>query len=138
MQDARIAPLLSEKAKQRLSADSWEPQVDLACYERTKKSFAQIMRRVPILAGTDTPNDTTTFGASLHEELELLVDAGLTPEEALASATSVPAGIFHLADRGTIAKGSRADFVLVTGDPASDIRETRSVERVYKGGMRSR
>ena len=55
---------------------------------------------VPLLAGTDAPNAGTTYGASLHGELALLVDAGLTPAQALTAATSAPATAFHLADRG--------------------------------------
>jgi len=90
---------------------------------------------VPILAGTDAPNPGTAHGASLHRELELLVKAGLTPAEALAAATSVPARIFHLDDRGRIAPGMRADFVLVGGDPLKDITDTRSIARIWKGGQ---
>jgi imidazolonepropionase-like amidohydrolase len=89
---------------------------------------------VPILAGTDAPNPGTTHGASIHRELELLVKAGLTPEQALAAATSVPARIFHLNDRGRIAPGLRADLVLVGGDPHKDITDTRNIVRIWKGG----
>lgn len=90
---------------------------------------------VPVLAGSDTPNPGTIHGASLHREMELLAQAGLTPEQALAAATSVPARVFRLADRGRIAPGLRADLVLVAGDPLQDITETRSIVRVWKGGV---
>ena len=60
---------------------------------------------VPLLAGTDAPNPGTAHGVSIHRELELLVQAGLTPTEALRSATSIPAKTFGLADRGRIAPG---------------------------------
>jgi imidazolonepropionase-like amidohydrolase len=90
--------------------------------------------KVPILAGTDAPNPGTAHGASIHRELELLVKAGLTPAEALAAATSVPARAFHLNDRGRIAPGLRADLVLVGGDPLKDITDTRSIARVWKAG----
>jgi imidazolonepropionase-like amidohydrolase len=89
----------------------------------------------PILAGTDAPNPGTTHGASLHQELELLVQAGLTPAEALAAATSVPAERFKLADRGRIAVGQRADLLLVDGDPTTDIRATRKIAGVWKQGI---
>jgi imidazolonepropionase-like amidohydrolase len=89
---------------------------------------------VPILAGTDAPNPGTTHGASLHRELELLVKAGLTPLEALASATSIPAQQFHLKDRGRIAQGLRADLLLVKGDPTTDIKATRNIVGVWKLG----
>lgn len=91
---------------------------------------------VPILAGTDAPNPGTTHGASIHTELELLVNAGLTPAQALASATSVPARAFRLSDRGRIAPGLRADLVLVNGDPTADIAAARSISVIWKGGVR--
>jgi imidazolonepropionase-like amidohydrolase len=91
--------------------------------------------RVPLLAGTDAPNPGTAHGASLHRELELLVNAGLTPIEALAAATSLPAEQFHLKDRGRIAVGLRADLLLVKGDPTTDIKATRNIIGVWKLGV---
>jgi imidazolonepropionase-like amidohydrolase len=89
---------------------------------------------VPILAGTDAGNPGTTQGASIHGELELLVRAGLTPVEALHAATAATAAAFHLDDRGQIVAGKRADLVLVNGDPTGDIRRTRDIVAVWKGG----
>ena len=89
---------------------------------------------VPILAGTDAPNPGTAHGVSIHRELELLVEAGLTPTEALLSATSVPARVFGLNDRGRIAPGLRADLLLVKGDPTIDITVTRNILVVWKTG----
>jgi len=91
---------------------------------------------VPVLAGTDAPNPGTAHGVSLHGELERLVQAGLTPAEALAGATSLPAARFGLDDRGTIAVGKRADLVLVRGDPTKDITATRAIVGVWKTGVR--
>jgi imidazolonepropionase-like amidohydrolase len=96
---------------------------------------------VPILAGTDA-NETPAapasppFGSSLHDELELLVDAGLTPVEALRAATSVAAEHFGLDDRGTITPGQRADLVLLDADPTADIRATRAIRGVWIAGER--
>jgi imidazolonepropionase-like amidohydrolase len=90
---------------------------------------------VPVLAGTDAPNPGTTHGASLHRELELLTLAGLTPGEALAGATSLPAERFGLIDRGVIATGKRADLLLVNGDPTVDIKSTRQIAGVWKQGV---
>ena len=89
---------------------------------------------VPILAGTDAGNPGTAHGASLHEELALLVQAGLTPAQALAAATSVPAKAFGLVDRGRIAPGLRADLLLVDGDPTRDILATRRIAGIWKNG----
>jgi len=65
----------------------------------------------------------------------LLVRDGLTPVQALAAATSVPARIFHLDDRGSIREGLRADLVLVQGDPTTDILATRQIVTVWKKGV---
>jgi imidazolonepropionase-like amidohydrolase len=91
---------------------------------------------VPLLAGTDAPNPGTAHGVSIHRELELLVQAGLSPEAALAASTSVPARVFRLQDRGRIAPGLRADLVLVSGDPTSDIKTTRRIVSIWKRGSR--
>jgi imidazolonepropionase-like amidohydrolase len=87
-----------------------------------------------LLAGSDAPNPGTAQGASLHVELALLVRAGLTPLEALAAATSVPARRFGLGDRGRIGPGARADLLLVRGDPTRDILATRAIARIWKNG----
>lgn len=89
---------------------------------------------VPLLAGTDAGNAGTQYGASLHHELASLVDAGLTPAEALAAATSVPAAVFKLGKRGRIAAGYKADLVLVEGNPLQDIGATRRIVEVWKDG----
>lgn len=90
---------------------------------------------VPILAGTDAPIGFLTPGASLHEELSLLVGAGLTPEEALASATYAPALFFGLqGERGTVAEGMAADLVLLESDPLAYIENVGSIHAVIKDG----
>lgn len=89
---------------------------------------------VTLLAGTDSPNPGTTYGASLHRELELLVLAGLTPLEALRAATSVPAAVFKLEGRGRIEPGMLADAVLVNGNPFENIKAARDIAGIWKGG----
>ncbi|HXS94881.1 MAG TPA: amidohydrolase family protein [Candidatus Limnocylindrales bacterium] len=89
---------------------------------------------VTILAGTDAPNPDTAWGVSLHREMELLTQCGLTPLQALQAATSAPAQAFFLVDRGRIEVGRRADLVLVNGDPSKDIRATRDIVSVWKAG----
>lgn len=92
-------------------------------------------RGVPILAGSDPPNRGTALGASMHRELELLVQAGMSPTAALRAATSVPARVFGLEDRGRIAPGLRADLLLVEGDPTVDIFATRNIIAIWKHGV---
>ncbi|WP_288381616.1 CIA30 family protein [uncultured Massilia sp.] len=89
---------------------------------------------VPVLAGTDAGNAGTQHGASMHRELAALVDAGLAPVDALAAATSLPAKVFRLGQRGRIDKGYKADLLLVEGDPSVDIRATRRIVEVWKDG----
>ncbi|PMD54858.1 uncharacterized protein K444DRAFT_666824 [Hyaloscypha bicolor E] len=76
---------------------------------------------------------TRIHKAALHRELELLVDARLSNEEALRAATSLTAEWFRLSDRGAITVGKRADMVLVGGNPADDIAGTKNVKRVWIG-----
>jgi imidazolonepropionase-like amidohydrolase len=90
---------------------------------------------VPVLAGTDSGNPATWYGISMHRELELLVAAGLTPSQALKAATSAPAKAYRLTDRGRIAKGMKADLLLVEGDPTRDIAATRNIVEVWKNGV---
>jgi len=90
---------------------------------------------VPLLAGTDSGNPGTWYGASLHRELDLLVKAGLTPAEALTAATAAPAKAFRLADRGRIARGLVADVLLVEGDPTVDIGAVHHIVDVWKDGV---
>jgi imidazolonepropionase-like amidohydrolase len=94
---------------------------------------------VPVVAGTDA-NDApgsparVPHGESLHRELELLVEAGLSTVEALLAATARPARYFGLTDRGAIEPGLRADLILVEDDPIRDIRATRTISRIWCGG----
>lgn len=95
---------------------------------------------VPILAGTDANTQPgvpamVPFGTSLHDELESLIEAGMSNVEALLAATVKPARAFGLWDRGTIKAGMRADLVLVGGDPLKDIKNTRDIKRVWIGGV---
>jgi hypothetical protein len=132
--DARLSPYLSATGKGTLLASF--PFKRKLSYEAAEASIKQLKAaKVPILAGTDAPNAGTAHGISMHHELELLVTAGLTPSEALVAATGAPARAFSLTDRGRIAVGQRADLVLVDGDPTTDIKATRAIVSVWKGGV---
>jgi imidazolonepropionase-like amidohydrolase len=73
-------------------------------------------------------------GFAEHRELELMVEAGLTPMQAITAATGENAKLLHLADRGTIATGKRADLLVLDADPLADIRNTRRIVAVYHDG----
>ncbi|WP_433234907.1 amidohydrolase family protein [Streptosporangium sp. CA-135522] len=100
-------------------------------------TVAMLESGLRVLAGTDVPNPGLIFGASLHRELQHLVNAGFTPGEALTAATSTPAEVFGMADRGRIAVGHRADIVLVDGDPTADIASTQQIRGVWVLGQRA-
>lgn len=90
---------------------------------------------VPVGAGTDTPIAFAIPGYSLHNELDMLVRAGLSPRDALAAATVRPAEFFGLeGEMGTVEAGKVADLVLLSGDPLADIANTRTIEVVVLGG----
>jgi imidazolonepropionase-like amidohydrolase len=134
-EDGHLAPFLKPEDFSGLNAAMGFKSGE-AAYAAAEKALRQLKAAgVPILAGTDAPNPGTTYGASLHGELELLVKAGLSPLEVLRAATSVPADHFGHKERGRIRPGMTADLVLVNGDPSKDIRATRDIVQVWRGGV---
>jgi hypothetical protein len=90
---------------------------------------------VRLLAGTDIVNPALFPGFSLHEELELLVQAGLSPLQALQTATLNPARFLDRErELGTIERGKLADLLIVDANPLDDIRNTRKIAAVILGG----
>jgi imidazolonepropionase-like amidohydrolase len=137
--DPRLAEALGDVWVRRLTSDAsgasgWRGR-PMPPYSRAEDNVRRLAQAgVTLLAGTDAPNPGTVFGASLHRELELLVRCGISPAQALGAATTEPARVFGLADRGRVAAGQRADLVLVSGDPLTDITATRAIERIWRGG----
>jgi imidazolonepropionase-like amidohydrolase len=130
--------------------DRWKPKNDFRFNRMTPESFASQRAVLPkrleivgamhragvgILAGTDALNPYCFPGFSLHDELELLVQAGLTPTEALQTATRNPAiYLEQVKDFGTIEPGKIADLVLLDADPTADIANTRAIAAVIFNG----
>lgn len=112
-------------------------------FRQAKEEFARLVRfvarahqgGVKVVAGTDFANPFVG-PAALHEELRLLVEeAGMSPMEALVAATRRGSEILYReAEFGTIEKRKLADIVVLDGDPLSDIRNTKRICAVYKGG----
>jgi imidazolonepropionase-like amidohydrolase len=75
------------------------------------------------------------FGYAGHRELEIFVRLGMTPMQAIVAGTSRPAARLGLVDLGTLTRGKSADFVILGANPLDDIRNTRSIERVYLRGV---
>lgn len=133
--DQRLAPFLAPEARRlgiQRHTSAAQGRMPCAALQSTLKQL--IAAEVPILAGSDEPLPGSTYGASLHGELSMLVENGLTPLQALIAATSAPADAFRLADRGRIRPGLRADLVLVDGDPSIDVLATRNIVAVWKRG----
>jgi imidazolonepropionase-like amidohydrolase len=113
---------------------------DAELHERLLRKSMDIVAQmqkagVKILAGTDAPAPYVFPGSGLHDELQLLVEAGLTPREALQSATKSPAEFLHVAkDSGAIEEGKIADLVLLEANPLDDIRNTRKIQAVIVRG----
>jgi imidazolonepropionase-like amidohydrolase len=132
---------IAAKWKQvRLTQDKLSTPSD---FELREKLLAQSMHvvaqmessGVPILAGTDSAAPYVIPGFALHEELALLVKAGLSPMQALEAATKNPADFLgKSATQGTIEAGKNADLLLLDGDPLEDIRNTRRIRAVILGG----
>ncbi len=91
---------------------------------------------IPVLAGTDPPNLGINYGTDLFRELELLVELGFSDLEALKSATSTTSKAFNLGNKGFIKEGFSADFVLIKGDPTTNIGDIYNIEGIWKQGKR--
>jgi hypothetical protein len=134
--DPRLAATLGDAQARRLTSGASGRRGQMPPYSRAEENVGRLADAgVTILADTDAPNPGTVFGASLHRELELLGRCGITPAQALNAATAAPARVFNLTDRGHTAPGQRADLILVSGDPLTDITATRAIERIWRAGV---
>jgi imidazolonepropionase-like amidohydrolase len=90
---------------------------------------------IKVVFGSDSGPPARFQGFFEHRELELMVEAGLTPAQALQAATLNAAEALRISDNfGTLAKGKRADMILLDADPLADIRNTRKINKVWIGG----
>jgi imidazolonepropionase-like amidohydrolase len=128
----------------------WNPENGMLTKYRTpeyiafrKREYAKMLEEIPhaealgvrFLAGTDVTIPFIYPGFSLHDELELFVAAGLTPMQALETATTNPAQLLGLKNRwGQVAAGFTANLLLLKADPLADISNTRKIDAVVVGG----
>jgi imidazolonepropionase-like amidohydrolase len=113
--------------------------------EAARKTYANMQRSlaklsaagVRIALGADSGAVPDHFHAyTSHRELQLMVEAGMTPAQALTAATVISAEFLRLADRGTLEAGKRADFVVLDANPLDDIANTKRIADVYLGGRK--
>jgi Amidohydrolase family len=142
--DKRLA-YIDKKSKERWQ-ERIEPQTrrwGYAEYQLQRSLFAadqhivgfMFRAGVPIMAGTDAMNPYCFPGFSLHDELALLIDSGMTPLSALQAATINPARFLgRTDDLGIVAPGKIANMVLLDADPLADIRNTTRIRAVWLEG----
>jgi len=129
---AKVAPQLAEALK-NLSGNSNGADFREAIFLAYLKSVSALHRAgIPMVVGTDQ----SVPGHSVHREMELYVEAGFTPMEALQAATIVSARAMGVEkDSGTIEPGKRADLVVLGANPLENISNTRKTERVMQNGV---
>ena len=123
-----------------LRRTGWRPR-DFDAFRRARARQNQFVREFKraggaIAAGTDAANQLLIPGCSLHEEMALLVEAGLTPLEAISSATRRGAQLLRADSLGVLAPGKVADLVVLNASPVRDIAATRNIAWVMTRGRR--
>ncbi|KAF2475371.1 uncharacterized protein BDR25DRAFT_254300 [Lindgomyces ingoldianus] len=135
--DTRVEGLIGEKEKGQL-CKCMAFAVKTGKAEYAYESVRMLRKAgIDIVCGSDAagPAVGTAWGLSVHQELYLFVHkVGMTPEEALRSATSVVARRFKFSDRGRLAEGLNADLLLVEGNPLEDIDATLNIRGVWRDG----
>jgi imidazolonepropionase-like amidohydrolase len=135
------APWILEDLKthaDRIAADADSARVVQieAFFEGLRNTTQRLIQGgVMLVAGTDAPYPGVFFGEGIHRELELLVEAGLPPLDAISAATRNPAMLMNQeGEWGTLSPGAVADILVIDGDPSSRISDTRRVDMVIQGG----
>lgn len=130
-----IAALTTPEAQARYAGNVARGEADLAMAQRNLKATHDAGLRVAL--GTDSGAFADRFvGYFEHLELQLMVEAGLTPREALLAATSVAADCMDMEDVGTLVNGNWADFLVLQADPLQDIANTHTLQAVWLAGKR--
>ena len=132
----RVERMKAPETRASMRANPQDAQLRLV-YGRMQRFLAQMQEAgVTVALGSDSGAGNVPFGWGTHHELELLVEAGLTPLQAIAAGTSNAAWVLEgdAPPFGTITPGKAADLVLLSRDPSVDIRNSRSIERVMQAG----
>ncbi len=116
----------------RTAAQASAARERYAILQRSLKKLSDAGAR--IVLGGDTGLQDDPFGFAEHRELELMVEAGMTPMQAIVAATSRGADYLRLKDTGILAPGKRADLLVLDGNPLDDITNTRRIAQVFLRG----
>ncbi|TMH37954.1 MAG: hypothetical protein E6H56_16590 [Betaproteobacteria bacterium] len=131
-----LAALRTFAAKAPTPAESTARARGLVRLQTAMRNVKQLVdSEIVVAAGTDAPYPGVFLGEGMHRELELLVEAGLTPLQAISTATRNAALLMKDTTWGTIAVGKRADLLIINGDPAHHIADTRDIETVILRGQ---
>jgi imidazolonepropionase-like amidohydrolase len=142
-----LAHALQPELAGQFADPAWRQKIlsDTKKLATDKSAAAMNLRNVKTLydagirVGFGTDSGATPLriaGFAEHHELALLVKAGLTPLQAIGTATKNAAALLHLADRGVIETGKLADLIVVDGDPARDIADVDKIEAVWHRGRK--
>jgi imidazolonepropionase-like amidohydrolase len=138
--DSAFTDTMPAAVLERLKADAGSSSPAVAArneqFRSRMRSSIGKMRAAGIrfVLGSDTGIPSRFFGYNEHLELQAMVDAGLTPLEAIGAATRVSAEVVGLTDLGTLTAGKSADFVVLDANPLEDIRNTLTIVDVYRRG----
>ncbi len=134
--DPLVKPYLSTQQLGQLKASFMNFGIPKTALKNAQKSVKILHDNgITILAGSDAPNPGTTHGASLHEELVMLVESGLSNEQALYAATGAVNKAFGLRDSGLIKIGAPASMILLKNDPRVDINHSKQISALWKNGV---
>lgn len=125
-------PARQEQVRGSKSAQTYQRQLPVAMANLKTLSDAG----VPIAFGTDSGIPTRFLGYFEHIELAMMAEAGMSPMKIIVSATKDAAKCMGLREVGQLAKGYKADFIVLNADPLADIKNTRKIESVWLGGKK--
>lgn len=134
---------------ERLTSAAYKQQLEKDTTLSTKKAAFETAKRnvrklrdagIVIVLGSDSgAQPVRTQGFSEHLELQLMVESGLTPMQAIVAATNNGAKLLHITNQcGTLQRGMKADFIVLNADPLTDIKQTRNIVSVWKDGKKDR
>ena len=123
------------QARPELLLDGWAEESALWAAQAQENLGVLVAAKAPLLAGSDAGYYGVPHGAALHDELLALVQAGMSPQQALNAATVEAALALGWTDLGVLAPGAQADFLTLGCDPLADIRCAQDIEEVWLDGL---